>query len=65
MKEVLEKILNDLSLWRGKSRGEVFYEGVAQRVQQNISVYEKELSDATEFLSAKNDLKILRRINKG
>ena len=65
MKEILEKILNDLSSWRGKSRGEVFYEGVAQRVQQNISVYEKELSDATEFLSAKNDLKILRRINKG
>lgn len=65
MKEVLEKILNDLSAWRGKGRSEVFYEGVAQRVQQNISVYEKELSDAADFLSAKNDLKILRRINKG
>lgn len=65
MKEVLEKILNDLSSWRGKSRSEVFYEGVAQRVQQNISVYEKELSDAADFLSAKKDLKILRRINKG
>ena len=64
MTEKLNHILKTLSK-RHRSRGDVFYDCVVARMNKSLETYEKEIEDTFNFLTRRNELRMMRKINRG
>ena len=64
MTEQLKRILNDIESHKGdKSR--LMEECVQKRLSLSIEQYYKELSQSLSFLQAKDEIRVMKKINKG
>lgn len=63
IKDILSHILDDLSKHH-RSKKEVFMACVEERLNKSLETYQKELDDTFGFLSRRNELRLLKRMNK-
>lgn len=64
MKEELCNIITELSK-RHRNRNDVFYDCVEKRLQKSLNTYEKEITETYNFLTRRNEYRMMRKINRG
>lgn len=64
MKEALCNIITELSK-RHRRKNNVFYGCVEKRLQKSLDTYEKEINETYDFLTRRNEYRMMRKINRG
>ena len=63
-KYVLNKMLDDLHKCKGNTKEDIMMRCVSERLRNSEMVYEKELGNSLNYLSRKNELRMIRKLNK-
>lgn len=63
-KDKLYNILDELQSYKG-SRSELLAQCVQKRLNDALKVYENALEKSCEYLDSKNELTILKKLNRG
>ena len=62
-KDTLENMLNDMKNYhRDKNSLLIYY--INKRLNESLNIYYKELENSITYLSSKNDMKVLKKMNK-
>jgi hypothetical protein len=63
MTDILLSMLNDLSLYKGKSRDELLYKYIKDRLDKSYQSYIKELNTSTSYLERRREHRVLKKMN--
>lgn len=56
-------ILSSISKHK-KNKADAFYDAVQARLDKSLSSYEKSLEDATNYLTSRDALNVMKKLNK-
>jgi hypothetical protein len=62
--EHIKGMIRDLQKYKGHTREELFLQVVGDRLAQSLNVYNKELDQSVKYLTKKNELRMIRKLNK-
>lgn len=60
----LLKMISELQNYKGHTKEELMLKMVNERLNQSFEVYNKELEQSLRYLSKKNELRMMRKLNK-
>ena len=58
------KMISELQNYKGHTKEELMLKMVNERLNQSFEVYNKELEQSLRYLSKKNELRMMRKLNK-
>lgn len=60
----LLKMISELQNYKGHTKEELMLKMVNERLNQSFEVYNKELEQSLRYLAKKNELRMMRKLNK-
>ena len=64
IKTFSERALIDLAKYKNKDKEELMLQFVNERLNKSFDSYQKELQQGIDYLKRRNELNVLRRMNK-
>lgn len=61
--DILENMLSDMSKYH-RDKNEVLISAVTERLNNSIKTYYEELSHSLDYLKAKDEFKMMKKINR-
>ena len=62
--QMIVNMLKDLQSHKGHTREELMLQNVSSRLNQSFEVYNKEIEQSMKYLAKKNELRMIRKLNK-
>lgn len=62
--ESVRHMICDLQKYKGHTREELMLQNVSERLSKSLAVYNKELDQSMKYLARKNELRMIRKLNK-
>ena len=63
LSEILENMLYDLSCHK-RDRNYVLTQSISERLNKSLQTYYKELNNSVSYLSSKDEMKVLKKMNR-
>lgn len=63
LSNILETMLSDMSKYH-RDKNEILVSAITERLNNSLKVYYKELSDSLDYLRKKDELKMLKKMNR-
>ena len=64
IESIIKGMIRDLQKYKGHTKEELLLQNVSERLNKSLESYNKELEQSIKYLAKKNELRMIRKINK-
>jgi hypothetical protein len=64
IESTIKGMILDLQKYKGHTKEELLLQNVSERLNKSLESYNKELEQSIKYLAKKNELRMIRKINK-
>jgi CRISPR/Cas system CSM-associated protein Csm5 (group 7 of RAMP superfamily) len=64
IESTIKGMIRDLQKYKGHTKEELLLQNVSERLNKSLESYNKELEQSIKYLAKKNELRMIRKINK-
>lgn len=64
IESTIKEMIRDLQKYKGHTKEELLLQNVSERLNKSLESYNKELEQSIKYLAKKNELRMIRKINK-
>lgn len=62
--KLCKHMINELQQYKNKDKNELFFNSVSTRLNKSFMTYEEELTLSEEYLERRQELRVMKRMNK-
>lgn len=62
--KLCKHMINELQQYKNKDKNELFFNSVGTRLNKSFMTYEEELTLSEEYLGRRQELRVMKRMNK-